>query len=105
MAVIVGAAVLGSFMPSALLTSGPPPNAALTPVAPPMAPDGCFVASCNKGAPSTPAPSMTLLVASILGAGAAAAGVTGWRQRRSRRAAPHLPRGIGLSPFHPPQFS
>lgn len=106
LAVIVAAAVLGSFMPSALLsgTSGPT-TASLTAEAPPMAPDGCFVASCNKGAPSAPAPSMTLMVVSILAAGAAVAAVAGWRQRRTHRAASLLPRGIGLSLFHPPQFS
>ncbi len=102
------AAVLGSFMPSALLSAAAVPGraiATLTAQEPPIAPTGCFIASCGKGAPAAPTPTLTLAALSAVAVAAAALALASWRHRRLRPASVALPRGRALPLFHPPQFS
>jgi hypothetical protein len=108
LAVVFAAAVLGSFLPSALL-SGPETlrtsTAALTAEAPIDLLGGCFIPSCGKSAPAPAAPTLTLASLSAL----AAAGVLAYAASRySRRIRPllyALPRGSAVVLLRPPQFS
>jgi hypothetical protein len=99
--------VLGSFMPSALLGATTPVRAlaTLTAQEPPIAPNGCFVASCGKGAPAPALPTLTLMVVSAMAAAAALLFVSNRRNRRRDLTLGALPRGAGLTLFHPPQYS
>jgi len=103
--VIVAAAVLGSFLPGALLGAQTPVRSVPSLAAdPPLAPNGCFIASCGKGSPAPATPTLTLAVAVALSA-AAIALAAGARRIRRTRLNVSLPRGMALTLFHPPQFS
>jgi hypothetical protein len=102
----IAAAVLGSFLPGALLSAHAtsPATAALTAEEPPVAPTGCFIASCGKGSPAPAVPTLTLAAVATL---AAVSVVIAARARRlgRLRVSAALPRGTALTLFHPPQFS
>jgi hypothetical protein len=102
------AAVLSSFLPSALLTAATAPSRAISSLAaeePPTTPTGCFIVSCNKGAPTAPTPTLTLAALSAMAVAAAAIAMATRRNSRLRRAITRLPRGSVRPPYHPPQFS
>jgi hypothetical protein len=103
--VIVAAAVLGSFLPGALLGAQTPARSVPALAAdPPLAPNGCFIASCGKGSPAPATPTLTLAAVVALSAGAIALAARAGRIRRPRLSS-RLPRGTALTLFHPPQFS
>jgi hypothetical protein len=107
LALVTAAAVVGSFMPGALLTS--PRSlargaAVLTTEEVPLAPNGCAIQSCGRSTPTPAAPTLTLAALAAL----TAAALTLFAVRCSRRPrlwTAALPRGSVLALFRPPQFS
>ncbi|HEY1827976.1 MAG TPA: hypothetical protein VGF87_08150 [Acidimicrobiales bacterium] len=104
--VVILAAVVGSFMPSAVLAASTPVRAAVSVVSPyePLSvPTGCFAANCSKGSPPAPALTLAAVAGALMAALALAAGTR--RHRRIPLLTAALPRGSALPLFHPPQFS
>ena len=104
--VILAAVVLGGLLPQALLAGAgtPASMAATSPAAPPTVPSGCADASCNKGSPAVPTP--TLAIAGMVAtAGVIATFVALHTSRRNRSRAHALPRGTITTLFRPPQFA
>ena len=104
---MTAAAVVGSFMPGALLSAPRllARDAAVLPTEEsPLAPNGCAIESCGRSTPAAAAPTLTLAALATL----AIAGLALFAVRRSRRFelwAAALPRGNALPLFRPPQFS
>jgi uncharacterized integral membrane protein len=104
--VVILAAVVGSFMPSAILAASTPVRAAVSVVSPyePLSvPTGCFAANCTRGTPPAPALTLAAVAGALIAALGIAAGIR--RHRRTPRRTDALPRGSALPLFHPPQFS
>ena len=100
------AVVIGSLMPS-LVSSGPElaGNIVTLSVEAPLSPAGCFMTSCGKGAPTTPASGLASAGLAATFAAGIALVLSVTRRRRAPVAAASLPRGWDLALFHPPRDS
>jgi hypothetical protein len=104
--VVLAAMVLGGFIPQALLAGSHTPASmtVISTAGPPTFPSGCAGASCDKGAPAAPTPSLIIAaLAATVGVVVSIAARSGYRRFRSRAHA--LPRGTFAVLFRPPQFS
>jgi hypothetical protein len=104
--VVTAAAVVGLFMPGALLSGAARPASPTVAMAeePQTAPYGCFATSCSRGTPAPATPSAIPVAAVMLGAAVVVIAPPLLR-RRSRRSAGALSRERGQPLFHPPQLS
>lgn len=104
--VVLAAMVLGAFIPQALLAGSHTPASmtVISSAGPPTFPSGCAGASCDKGSPAAPTPSLVIaaLAATV---GAVVCIAAGRFTRRRRPRIPALPRGMVATLFRPPRFS
>jgi ABC-type Fe3+ transport system permease subunit len=104
--VVLAAMVLGGFIPQALLawSHTPASMTVISSAGPPTFPSGCAGASCDKGSPAAPTPSL-IIAALAATVGVIVSLVAGRGYRRARSGAHALPRGSFAVLFRPPQFS
>jgi hypothetical protein len=104
---IIAAAVVGGFMPHAVVSAAQSTGAdmvrpAEAPVSP--LPVNCLDVTCGKGPPASPAPAPAAALAAVL-AGIALAAVAASIIRRRRALVVALPAGTRDPLFHPPRVS
>ncbi|HWF15776.1 MAG TPA: hypothetical protein VG244_06305 [Acidimicrobiales bacterium] len=103
---IIGAAIVGGFLPHGLLAGaqGTATEMVQAAEAPLTALPGCVDATCGKGSPAPPAPAPTAALAGVLSGLAVVAIAVGRRRRRRAEVVP-LPAGSPNPLLRPPQFS
>jgi hypothetical protein len=103
--VVVATAVVGSFLPNAVISGNYAASRPLAHLAgeTPGWPTGCGATSCNKGTvpPAIPANTAAAMCADMTEAITCVDSPT---TKRLQHGARPLPRGIGSVLFHPPQF-